>query len=286
MGSRAAVEFCPATLVALHPTSDVDAPRARESADVQRTGNPSTDFTYHLIAQTPRTLVTATMVADTDGGWHEWHVDNVAISEKTPANWWLPPAIATSPYARSGRLTVSFPRPVSVRHAWVAAAQARGDNAPVGGDAGMANCDVPGFFARAYDSQREPPLGEMPPPSPAPWSPDPPVTAASSRAQRTAEPLSTDCAKPFGRVALKEAQQPDYPYEALADVRPYSVEVAAAIGAHNDVVDAWIYYSSGNRSLDLSALRAARASKYFSAVSYCRTVPGYFLFRADYWPGP
>ncbi|MBV8198803.1 MAG: hypothetical protein JO263_11745 [Candidatus Eremiobacteraeota bacterium] len=275
--AQAAAEFCPATLVALHAVSDAGVSQVRENVDVERTSAPASDFAYHLIAQTPRNLVVATMLAETDRGWYAWRTENVPITDEIVASWWVLPAVAVSSYARSGKLSVSFPRSVMVRHAWVSEAQADGNKT---------GCEAPGFLGRGYDSQREPPLGETPPPSPVPWPVDALVTPVPSRAQSVNESFSTNCAKPFARVTLKEAQMPDYPYETLVEVRPYSVEVIAAVGTRNELLDSWIYYSSGNRTLDLSTLRAVRSSTYSSAVAYCRPVPGYFLFRADYWPGP
>ncbi|HKE35817.1 MAG TPA: hypothetical protein VKB39_00195, partial [Candidatus Baltobacteraceae bacterium] len=45
------------------------------------TENRMSKLTYTLDAQTPRTIVHATMIADTDDGWYGWRVENVDLSK-------------------------------------------------------------------------------------------------------------------------------------------------------------------------------------------------------------
>ena len=54
------------------------------------------------------------------------------------------------------------------------------------------------------------------------------------------------------------------------------------MGQSDAVLDAWVYKSSGVTALDASALSAARASSFASAVSYCQKAEGYYLYRSDF----
>ena len=76
-----------------------------------------------------------------------------------------------------------------------------------------------------------------------------------------------------------------YPGSSSPEEGGFTSLIEVAVGDNDSLIDAWIYASSGWAAADLSALRAARASKYATAVSYCRRVRGYYLFRVDFFPG-
>lgn len=95
-------------------------------------------------AETPRTIVHATMIADTDDGWYGWYVENVALPKTTVTikKW---PLFGTATFARSAPLTVTFPKGVLVHHAWVTQARA-GAETTIGWNAlGDFACEVPDF---------------------------------------------------------------------------------------------------------------------------------------------
>jgi hypothetical protein len=72
---------------------------------------------------------------------------------------------------------------------------------------------------------------------------------------------------------------------ATADGRSSGLVYGLVAGGDSDnLLDAWVYKTSGNREIDRSALAAARASSYKSAVSYCQKADGDYLFRADFEP--
>lgn len=78
--------------------------------------------------------------------------------------------------------------------------------------------------------------------------------------------------------------QPEYPESAQDQGGEYVGIVEVAVGDDDQLVDAWTFAGSGNRAIDLTALRAALGSTYGDAISYCQHVRGYYIFRADFLP--
>jgi len=124
-GAQARTEFCPATLwyrPAIPATSD----------------GRSSGLVYGLVAGAPRTIVSAKIVAETDGGWYAWDVASMPLTERTNKE------------AESTRRVVTFDKAVFVRHAWVVQARTSGD-ALYGWDAvGEAACGIPSFGRASY----------------------------------------------------------------------------------------------------------------------------------------
>jgi hypothetical protein len=97
--------------------------------------------------------------------------------------------------------------------------------------------------------------------------------------------FSTECVHPFTQAAVTHAVQPYFPRFAQRLIGvSYTSEIEVAVGQSDAILDAWVYKSSGIPALDASALRAARASSFASAISYCQKAEGYYLFRADFRP--
>jgi hypothetical protein len=241
--AEARTEFCPASLwyrPAIPATTD----------------GHSTGLVFGLVAGAARTIVTAKIIADTDGGWYTWDVANVPLTERTNKE------------AESTRQVVTFGKAVFVRHAWVVQARTLGD-ALYGWDAvGDAACGIPSFgHAASYA------------PLPAQSAQGFPTQAATS----IASPYTTNCSHPFMEATVNHPVQPRYPAFAARGVW-YSSEVEVQLGDADNLLNAWVYKTSGNREMDHSTLAAALASTYNSAVAYCQKANGDYLFRADFSP--
>ena len=242
--AQARTEYCPASLwyrPAIPATTD----------------GRSTGLVFGLVAGAPRTIVSAKIVADTDGGWYTWDVAHVALTERTNKE------------AESTRQVATFDKAVFVRHAWVIQARTSGD-ALYGWDAvGDAACGIPSFGHAAYK------------PLPAQSAQGFPTQAATA----IAPPYTLNCPHPFMEATVSHPVQPRYPAFAARGVW-YSSEIDVQVGDADNLLNAWVYKTSGNREIDRSALAAAKASSYSSAVSYCEKANGDYLFRADFEPNP
>ncbi len=240
--AEARTEFCPAT-VAYVPAAAAGA------------AGRSAGLVFTLESESPRTIVSATMVADTDGGWYSWDAANL-------------PLTGTIPRVRSDALVVDFPKPVFVRHAWILHARTAGD-AFGWQTLGDVSCGIPAFGVPA-----------APPEKPLPDDGLHHVTATS-----IAPLFSTECPHPFVKATLRHAAQLYFPRFA-PQYLSYTSQIAIAVGQNDAILDAWVYKSTGNAAIDASALSAARASSYASAISYCQKAEGVYLFRADFGPPP
>jgi len=181
--------------------------------------------------------------------------------------------------AESSELTVLFPQPVTIRHAWVIAARTRGDLYFNWDPRGTVPCEPPDFAQPGYPvtmrTERSPQPGDE---TPAPAPP-----AANAVASAAPFPTPT-CPKPFINATVTDAIQPDFPeivrsegFSGLA-----VSEIAVALDPNGKLLDAWVWAKSGYPALDDAALKAARRSRYSGAVSYCGAVHGTYLFRADF----
>ena len=238
--AEARTEFCPAT-VSYAPATAADA------------AGRSASLVFNLGSESPRTIVSATMVADTDGGWYSWEVASL-------------PLTGIIPRIRSGALVADFPKAVFVRHAWIIHARTAGD-AFGWQSLGEVSCGVPAFGVAA-----------APPGKPLADDGSQHVTATS-----IAPLFSTECPHPFTQATVTHAVQPPFPRFAQRLIGvSYRSEIEVAVGQSDAMLDAWVYKSSGVAALDASALSAARASSFASAVSYCQKAEGYYLYRSEF----
>jgi hypothetical protein len=206
----------------------------------------SAQLVFSLTAPSSRTIDSATIVADTDAGWFTWNVTDVQLTMLRYAAFSMPSV-------------VTFDKKVLVRHAWLTQAQAK-------------SCPIPPFEGLVAPHPSPSPSAAMPPTQGLPGVVPNPIPA----------PYTTDCMRPFGPAAVVHAVQPVYP-RGLGPGHYYA-EIFVAVGDQNNLVDSWIYKSSGNDAIDASALKAARASTYQSAISYCHNAPADYIFRADFAP--
>ncbi|MGC1380769.1 MAG: amidohydrolase [Candidatus Baltobacteraceae bacterium] len=93
----------------------------------------SAEFASWLWAGGPRTVLVASLVADTDHGWYAWDVADVPLSSKNARGFYSPPVI------------VRFPQPLAIRHAWVTRVQTSGDARFDGTTDGQIDCDAPNY---------------------------------------------------------------------------------------------------------------------------------------------
>lgn len=241
--AQARTEYCPATLwyrPAIPATSD----------------GRSFGLVFGLVASAPRTIVSAKIIADTDGGWYTWDIAHVPLTERTNKE------------AESTRQVVTFGKAVFVRHTWIVEARTTGD-ALYGWDAvGDAACGIPSFGRASYYSAL-----------PAVNAQGFPTQAATA----IAAPYSMNCPHPFMEATVSHPVQPRFPAFVARGIW-YSTEIEVQLGDADKVLNAWIYKTSGNREIDRSALAAAVASSYNSAIAYCEKANGDYLFRADFGP--
>jgi TonB family protein len=270
----AITEFCPARVERV--TSGVAG------------GAPSATFSYELNAKTPRNIVDASIVADTDHGWFRWRLGAVPmpmVSEKV----WTNTGSYTHAFAQSPRLEVSFPEPLLVRHAWITSAQASDETVLGWGSKGEFACQVPTFSDRGAKTvelarSQSRAAAASPPPASAAQAPASGVAAAATP---TTLPFdSIDCALPFHQATVTMAVSPDYPMIARESGVSGTVMVDIALDEQGHIIDASIYSGSGYGPLDVAAVKAAQKSSYAGAVSYCQMVRGEYLFTATFGRGP
>ncbi|MBV8491605.1 MAG: hypothetical protein JO199_13850 [Candidatus Eremiobacteraeota bacterium] len=245
-------EYCPARITELNARS-----------------MPSSAYVYHVQALGKRT-VDVNMIADTDRGWFSWSANAVPL-----LGVFSIAGGAGFEQAESAPMWVTFAQPVRVVRAWVVSASATGDKNFGWDKDGTVECDVPDF-SDAYsldESIGRPALSATPSP------------ASSVRAVAAEAPFPpATCAHPFEPVRLRVAIDPRFPssvhfgdYGGRADVR-----LGLAVDEFGELTDAWFLTSSGLQAFDESTLLAARQSTYVPAVSYCRQVKGFFVFRATF----
>jgi hypothetical protein len=255
----ATTEFCPAHVAQI---------RAIDGDD----GTPASAFRYVIGAITPRQIGAASVIADTDHGWYAWSIADV-------------PIVATSTGRYSPWLGVTFPEPLTIRHAWITSAKATSVTGFGWETLGTFDCEVPAFSRRGIDDApvaRE----QTRRPNASPASSAPPSSANPQRAMAVDPPFaSLDCAIPFRQATVKEAFSPDFPRVAMQNPPPGNLatsRIVVYIDEQGHLVDSAIYDSSGSAPLDLAALRAARRSTYVQAISYCQNVRGTYVFNATF----
>jgi hypothetical protein len=272
--ATAATEFCPARLIHIGTKSSDRA--------------AATQY-YQLEAFTGR-VVEGTIIADTDAGWFTWTQQPVRLTRTTYTSVSVgrrefdPPSMKVSFHeADSAELTVVFPRPVAVRHAWMTTARTHGDQIFNWDAQGMVTCEPPDFARPKYPilgtttTTRTPQAGDE---TPAP-APQPAVAVAS-----TPPFPAANCAQPFVSAAVTDIPQLDFPEILQGQVIGDAATslVAVAVDSHGKLIDAWIWGTSGYPAMDDEAIRTARRSTYIGATSYCRPANGTYLFQADFGP--
>ncbi|MGA2761117.1 MAG: hypothetical protein ABSF08_12470 [Candidatus Cybelea sp.] len=264
--ARAMDAFCPAVVQFMRPSGTeempLDAKRPDADNDVQPATDPSTSFVYELASGRMRTIEAATMFADTDHGWFQWNAQGVEMHE---VQKWVDTDTSNGNAIRiqSTLLTVAFPFPVVIHHAWVASATRLDESNMYR----HYSCLPP-----AYDGR-----GNVPKAEKASGNPLPNTVQGVPTASPITTPFALDCKDPFHTSAETREAQPTIPLSAPLN-GAYRVGVKVLVGANDDLIDAAIYHSANRADIDAAALSAAKASGYTSAISYCQKVPSARLF--------
>ncbi|GAC1306151.1 MAG: hypothetical protein NVSMB21_08590 [Vulcanimicrobiaceae bacterium] len=108
-------------------------------------------------------------------------------------------------------------------------------------------------------------------PTPPPPTPTPPPP--------TPKPA---CPVPNADATTVSAVEPDYPDIARQQGAVGTAKIKVSLDAAGHVLDVALAKSSGNASLDQSALKAARASTFAPEVVNCVKTAGVYLFTADF----
>lgn len=260
--ARAASEFCPARLIGTYTKT------------LSKSG--TIVHYYRLQALAPRS-VEGTIIAETDHGWYSWPQQLVELRRVT---YDMADGIRVRfVMAESPELSVAFPQPLNVLRAWVALARTHGDQIFKWDERGMVLCDPADFagYGGRSKSTRAVDAGD---PTPAP---PPPAALATA----TDNPFpNAKCDHPFTAARVWNAIRPDFPdfVRNMGLSQAVTSVVYVAVDPNGKLSDAWLFGSSGYPALDKAAITAAKRSSYTAAKSYCRSVGGVYLFRADFEP--
>jgi hypothetical protein len=288
--ASAEVEFCPARIAGMAAlagsVSDRQPPTARKldasaaTGDVVSSSVQAASFSYRLQAEAPRTIVAATMIADTNRGWFAWAVRDIRIAAGLTVSGTSRATVLNSG-ANSNPLKVTFPETLLLRHAWVTSARATGDKRFGWNARGAVLCKVPPFHSRGVSDaelwRRQTTIGSVLP------SPPPIDVAKALRgyAQAVAQPFPITCVTPFRDASVVDAVPPDF-HGAEIPSNSTGGTILATVGEHDNLVDARVLSTSGSSSLDAAMIRAAQESTYSSALSYCQKTYGTYLFKATF----
>ena len=101
------------------------------------------------------------------------------------------------------------------------------------------------------------------------------VVALTFRKPETAP----DCAEPYRASRVLHPVEPEFP----ADTRAVGVSIISVLlDQDGSVVDAAVFQTSGNQSLDRASLGAAASSTYSGTIFRCRPAKGTYLFRSEF----
>lgn len=275
--AHAMVEFCPAQL---------EYERVGKEPDKN---GPSALYGLELTALGARTITSATIAFDTNNGWFTLTVPTLALAEKDhhyanslssfTRHDWVSPVL----YAR-------FPQEVQIARAWVYGASAQNDG-PFGWQGlGPVSCPPPPDMSPEQQKRyRRPAVRRMRDKAYELENPDAlnaaPAANSVVLAATASKPLeSSDCPVPFQDAEVRSQAQPQFPngMEGMLGDGMTSVEVA--LSPDGTLRDAWVWGPSGSDSYDLSAVRAARISRYSGARSYCMAVPSAYFFDVTFTP--
>lgn len=279
--ASATAEFCPAMLDYQRTGASETLP-SREASPSGNGAIPAPLYGFELTALDTRTITNATLAFDTTAGWFTVRVPMVTLAEKDRHYTGPSSTFVRRDYV-SPLMYVRFPDAVTIRHAWVYSASASGDGAYGWQAKGVVPCDPPpapsqkqtAKYSSPYrlDPKDEDPVGM-------------PGTNSVLLPANPVKPLEDDnCGLPFSNATAKDVARPRYPPALRGAVfGRATTAVEVAIGADGTLADAWIWAPSGFRPFDEEALRAAKNTTYSGARSYCRAVPGLYLFRVTFAP--
>lgn len=255
--AQAMIEFCPA---ALH----VQAVGAQSADDA----TPAAVYGFNLTALAPRS-VSATVAFDTSAGWFTIDVPQTALTEKDRHYTMRGVRFMRRDYV-SPVMYVRFPQSVTLNHSWV---YHSGDFTCPPPPAPGKGQNVHGHSGMQMDAADKDRLS------------DAPGAASVVLPAKSSPPLETAvCTEPFREATVTSPVVPDYPDYARTLGQYGTSIVQIAINADGSVAGTTVFGSSGYDLLDKAVLRAAQTSTYEPARSYCRPVPGTYLFVTTFDP--
>ena len=113
----------------------------------------------------------------------------------------------------------------------------------------------------------------------------PAAPAAAGTPAAPATPAATPkpaCANPHVDATVTRAVEPEFPELARQQGAVGVTQVQVTLTETGAVSDAKVYKSSGNASLDKSAITAAKQSTYSPEIDNCEKEAGTYLFRAEF----
>jgi TonB family protein len=90
------------------------------------------------------------------------------------------------------------------------------------------------------------------------------------------------CSRPFANAALDRAAIPNYPDSARLNGTAGVALIQVTLDESGTESAVRVFRSSGDASLNVAALDAAKTSTYFPQVFACRPRRGSYIFRADF----
>ncbi len=269
--ASAETEFCPASVGVLHPL------------DGDWTASL---YSFALDAQGAR-HVTADVMVLTDAGWFDIAVPSTQIAERDK-RFRDPYQVFTYPTFTSAPVYVRFPSAVHVAAAFVADAAAPDDGASGWAARGKVVCQAPAGFGLPSEPRASGDMGvpgypiKLLNPRTDLTAP-PPAGAPLLHAVAASAPGSTACAVPAKNATVTAVVNISSPPDEMPSERMIAM-AEIAIGADGKIADEHIVVPSGNAMFDNHVLATARLSTYAAGRSFCRSAPGYYLFRVDYHP--
>ncbi len=112
------------------------------------------------------------------------------------------------------------------------------------------------------------------------------VAASPSPIIMTTPPSAATCVMPFRDAEPIHAVTPDYPDTARKrNLGQAHVMVLVTLSPKGAVMSARVQHSSGDLSIDMAALDAARKTTYAPKIVDCKPITGTYLFFADFKAG-
>ena len=109
------------------------------------------------------------------------------------------------------------------------------------------------------------------------------VTASPAPIIMATPASDSKCAIPFRNAETIRAVTPDYPNAARKlNLGEAHVMVLVTLSPKGAIINARITHSSGDHSIDMAALDAARKTTYAPKIVDCKPITGTFLFRFDF----
>lgn len=251
--ARAAAEFCPAGIVGGF------APAGGST------------YAFVLGAISSRS-VSGRLRVETSNGWYSAAFAGVALKPLAKQYTDTGASFSHDDYL-SDPVAVRFPKPVTIRYAYVSQAAASGDALLDWDKQGLVSCSPTGMTPLQAGDPKA--MTSQPVRLDAA---SPPAIAASP----IDAPFAAGCDDPFEDVRAAQLARVTYPRILNTDTAlPTGTSVVSvAVDAHGSLVDAWLWETSGTPILDQAVLDAAKATTYLPARAFCVDVPGYYLLRA------